>query len=362
MDIPMIETPSVDMPLISVVIPAFNAERFIGSTLASLQRQTYTHWEAWVVDDHSTDNTAEVIKGIAASDSRINYVKGLQPMRRPSSNRNIALNLAKGEFITFMDADDEYLPTGLATLAQPLINDPNLNVSMAFPYWCNANLQPLHPSPSLIETEPGKYAFSKTFAMDWVNICENNISFFLCCTMMRRQAQQQVGLMDETLTSSDDFKFIISLYALDPNKFLVLPTCTYYYRNYVGSITKTPERLVRSADGFVRLTDWLFDLPSIPEQMRSLKGLHLSKRLSGNVSSLTKLNRKDLALQVLKKSLNYPYISVLVWLKYFGPEIIRILTPKWIHPLLSRLRGNQTVDYYQSDKCATSPQSLVEAS
>jgi glycosyltransferase involved in cell wall biosynthesis len=348
MDIPMIETVSADLPLISVVIPAFNAGRFIGSMLASLQRQTYTNWEAWVVDDHSTDNTAEVIKAIAASDSRINYVKGLQPMRRPSSNRSIGLKLAQGEFVTFMDADDEFLPTGLATLAHELMANPSLNAVMAFPYWCNADLKPLHPSPSLVETTPGQYNFAPDFAMDWPNICKNKISFFLCCTMMRRSAQYQVGLMDETLTSGEDFKYIVSLFALDPDKFKTIPTCTYHYRNYAGSITKTPERLMNSIEGFVRLTDWLFDLPNIPQHLKRLKGLHLAKRVSCAASLLTKLNRQDLAWKVLGLSLDYRCISAGVWLKYFGPEVIRILTPKWVHPLLGRLRGNKTIDYYQT--------------
>lgn len=90
--------------MISVIIPLYNAARFIGETLASLQSQTYTDWECIVVDDGSTDNSADLVKRIAQSDNRIRYV--FQSNAGPSAARNHGLRLAHGEYIQFLDADD----------------------------------------------------------------------------------------------------------------------------------------------------------------------------------------------------------------------------------------------------------------
>ena len=90
--------------MISVIIPLYNASRFVEETLASIQSQTYTDWECIVVDDGSTDNSADLVKHIAQSDNRIHYI--FQSNAGPSAARNHGLRLAQGEYIQFLDADD----------------------------------------------------------------------------------------------------------------------------------------------------------------------------------------------------------------------------------------------------------------
>lgn len=102
--------------MISVIIPLYNASRFIEETLASVQSQTYTDWECIVVDDGSVDNSAEVVKRIAQSDSRIRYA--FQTNAGPSAARNRGLRLAHGEYIQFLDADDWFPPERFATMLE----------------------------------------------------------------------------------------------------------------------------------------------------------------------------------------------------------------------------------------------------
>ena len=90
--------------MISIIIPLYNAARFIAETLQSVQAQTYTDWECIVVDDGSTDNGAEIVLGMAKADTRIRYV--YQSNAGPSAARNHGLRLAKGDYIQFLDADD----------------------------------------------------------------------------------------------------------------------------------------------------------------------------------------------------------------------------------------------------------------
>ncbi|RRK01472.1 glycosyltransferase [Opitutaceae bacterium TAV4] len=94
--------------LISIIIPAYNADKYIARCLDALLAQTYGNWEAMVVDNNSADNTAGIIKNYAQKDPRIKYF--LQPIKGPAAARNMGLDNAQGEFIMFCDSDDFYEP------------------------------------------------------------------------------------------------------------------------------------------------------------------------------------------------------------------------------------------------------------
>jgi len=97
-------------PEISIVIPAYNASRYIRDSISSVLDQTFSSWELIVVDDGSTDNTAEIIKGFL-TDPRIKLLQ--QKNRGVSAARNAGIQEAKGRYIAFLDADDFYLKTNL---------------------------------------------------------------------------------------------------------------------------------------------------------------------------------------------------------------------------------------------------------
>jgi glycosyltransferase involved in cell wall biosynthesis len=100
-----------DPPLISVIIPAHNAARFIERTLTSAQRQTYGNIEIIVVDDGSEDQTPVLVEDAASRDARIRLLG--QPHRGVAVARNHAIAHARGEFIAPLDADDLWFPTKL---------------------------------------------------------------------------------------------------------------------------------------------------------------------------------------------------------------------------------------------------------
>ena len=89
-------------PLVSVCIPSYNSEKYIGKTISCLLNQTYVNLEIIVADDGSTDRTDTILKSVA--DKRFKYI--IQSNRGASATRNAALKLSTGEFIKFMDADD----------------------------------------------------------------------------------------------------------------------------------------------------------------------------------------------------------------------------------------------------------------
>ena len=95
-------------PIVSVIIPAYNSEKFIGETLYSVVRQSFQAMEIIVVDDGSTDGQNEIIKTIMKEDARIKLIQ--QANRGVSAARNLGIEHAKGQYLAFLDADDVWLP------------------------------------------------------------------------------------------------------------------------------------------------------------------------------------------------------------------------------------------------------------
>ncbi len=104
-------------PLVSVVIPAYNAAGFIGRSIASLRQQTLTDMEILVVDDASTDATVATVKALMGTDPGIRL---LEQARNGgvAAARNTGIDQARGCYIAFLDADDVFLPQRLAVLVQ----------------------------------------------------------------------------------------------------------------------------------------------------------------------------------------------------------------------------------------------------
>ena len=91
--------------LISIVVPLYNADKYIGETINSVLKQTYSNWELIIVDDCSTDNSRQVVEEFMA-DQRIKLIKLDNNFGGPAGPRNIGIEKAKGEYVSFLDADD----------------------------------------------------------------------------------------------------------------------------------------------------------------------------------------------------------------------------------------------------------------
>ncbi|HMP92906.1 MAG TPA: glycosyltransferase family 2 protein, partial [Phnomibacter sp.] len=97
--------------MVSIVVASYNYERYIAQTIKSMQAQTYPHWELWVVDDGSTDQTAAVVKPFTEQDSRVHYV--YQQNAGKCTARNKGASLAQYPLLAFCDADDQWIPNKL---------------------------------------------------------------------------------------------------------------------------------------------------------------------------------------------------------------------------------------------------------
>ena len=120
--------------MISVVIPLYNKEAIVERSVRSILSQDYDDFEVVIVNDGSTDKSAEIVKAI--NDPRITLIE--QENGGPSKARNTGVKHAKGDWILFLDADDELLPEALITMASELKNNDKFNF-VAFPYYIKTN-------------------------------------------------------------------------------------------------------------------------------------------------------------------------------------------------------------------------------
>lgn len=109
--------------LVSIIMPAYNAEKFIVDSIKSVVEQSYKQWELLVVDDCSKDSTVEIVADLSEHDMRIKLIQA--PFNGgPAKARNIALDISRGQYIAFLDSDDLWTSNKLTSAIDALKNLP----------------------------------------------------------------------------------------------------------------------------------------------------------------------------------------------------------------------------------------------
>jgi len=119
------EQPMKFQPLISVIMPARNAGRFVTAAVKSIQNQTYSHWELLVMDDGSIDRTGAILSRLAKKDRRVQLFRN-EKSRGIAVSLNMLVKKTRGSYIARMDADDISLPTRLTKQLNYLQNHPKV--------------------------------------------------------------------------------------------------------------------------------------------------------------------------------------------------------------------------------------------
>lgn len=115
-------------PLVSVITPCHNMEKYVAATVQSVRNQTYSHWEMLIVCDASTDGTVDILKSLAAQDERLK-ITIITTHSGIAEARNQAIKQAQGHYLAFLDADDLWYPE---KLEQQLQFMQNKNIGFSF--------------------------------------------------------------------------------------------------------------------------------------------------------------------------------------------------------------------------------------
>lgn len=135
-------------PKVSIIVPVYNLENYIGNTVASLLAQTYQNIEIVLIDDGSTDTSLSTIKQLATSDNRIMYAT--QSNGGASKARNAGLSMATGEYITFVDGDDMLSPNAISDNIDYFTNEKI--------DWVAFSIRRIDAKGNYIQTKKGVYA------------------------------------------------------------------------------------------------------------------------------------------------------------------------------------------------------------
>ncbi|XPM55470.2 MAG: glycosyltransferase family 2 protein [Leptolyngbya sp. IPPAS B-1204] len=212
------------MPIISVVIPAYNAEQTILETLASVQNQTFSDIEIIVINDGSTDRTLELVQSV--NDSRIKIFSDQNGGLPVARNRGISY--AIGELITFIDADDLWTPDKLELQLKVLQQHPE--ASVAYSWSCLIGQE-----GSLLARYHPIYFQGDVYHQLLLNNFIANGSNIL----VYKEAAESIGGFDSTLKSVEDWDFYLRLAA--KYQFVVVPEWQILYRQSPNAMTSKVE-------------------------------------------------------------------------------------------------------------------------
>jgi GT2 family glycosyltransferase len=225
---------------VSVIIPAYNYGRFIGATLRSVQAQTLEAWEVLVVDDGSTDDTAQIVSAVSAADPRIRCVT--QANSGLSAGRNRGLRETSAPLVQFLDADDLIGPDKLRHQARLL--DSLVKVDLVYGvtrYFRDGE----NAQSASWERELAKVTASGEELV--AALIENNI-MAVQAPLIRRSLLGRVGEFDTSLRALEDWDFWIRC-ALSGATFLFDdsggPACSSYVRLHDSSMTNKREGMLR---------------------------------------------------------------------------------------------------------------------
>jgi glycosyltransferase involved in cell wall biosynthesis len=208
------------MPLISVIIPAYNSSKTIQQTIESVLNQTFTDFELLVIDDGSQDATLEVVKRI--SDQRLQIFS--YPNAGVSVTRNRGLAKAVGEYISFLDADDLWTPDKLDAQLNALQANPQAAVAYSWTDYIDECDRFLYPGSHI--TANGD-VYAKLLLGDFLENGSN--------ALVRRAALIDVGGFDESLVGPEDWELFLRLAA--NYHFVAVPHPQILYRLSTTSIS-----------------------------------------------------------------------------------------------------------------------------
>jgi len=205
--------------LISVIMPAYNAEKYIEQAIKSLQDQTYSNWELVIVDDGSTDETLSIVKKIVDVDNRVKVLS--QARGQQGKARNLGIKNSTGNYVAFLDADDLWISSKLQTQLDLIQSRPDVDLLFTCGYT-------LLPDGSTLDMN----IVVKNW--NWANdrdtfINANQIPAL--SVMVRRQAIEAVKLFCEQpdiQSGAEDYHLWIKL--LKNGKFLSIADKLFYYR------------------------------------------------------------------------------------------------------------------------------------
>ncbi len=218
------------MKTISVVIPAFNSERYIAEALEAVLRQTLQPHEIIVVDDGSTDRTREVVQKF---ENRVKYI--YQDNAGSGKARNTGTRNAKGELIAFLDSDDVWAEDHLEGLCRALVKEPEAALAYGARKWIDKNGNPVKDESGQTRY-PSGWIFNELFNANYIGSTS--------AVVARKRALLKVGGFNESpvFRNAQDYDLWLRIAAKFP--IVSEPNVVFHYRRHDSNRTLDNRRRI----------------------------------------------------------------------------------------------------------------------
>lgn len=221
--------------LVSVIIPAYNGERYIAQSIRSVLDQTVSDLELIIVDDGSTDRTAEIVAELQKTDDRIRCFR--QDNSGQAAARNAGISRSRGELIAFLDQDDLWIQNKLELQIKEM-NKSQVDLIFSNGYVFTGG--DIKSEVMLFPTVEGRFSGAEMFRLLFM---QNRIP--VLTALVRKEALSKIGPLDEDprYQNSDDYDLWLRL-ASHGADFLGLPDRLVRYRSHPGQASKDKVRML----------------------------------------------------------------------------------------------------------------------
>ena len=229
-----------EMPKVDIIIPAYNAARYLPAALESVAAQTFADWRILLVDDGSTDETADVVAPYRERlGAKLVYLK--QANAGLPAARNTAIRNASAELLALLDADDVWLPHRLAASVRSFEGHPEVGLSYGLVTSIDADGAPLG-------TFTGNSRHAQGSIAPFIYMRKVELP---CPTMtFRRRCVDEVGMFDETMRATEDRDLWLRI-ALR-YQVAYIPEVLALYRVSAASMSADPDRMLNAQVRFIR--------------------------------------------------------------------------------------------------------------
>ena len=295
------------MVKVSVIIPAYNGDRFLGKAIDSVLQQTYQDYEIIVVDDGSTDNTAQIAQQFGDA---VRYFS--QSNQGVAASRNLGLAAALGDYIAFLDQDDIFLPHKLSSQVALLEQDTDLGIVNSGWQICQGN----EIDGSLREIESAVQPWQQIPELSAANLIVWK-PVFLGAMLFRRNWLERIGGFDTTLEQTPDVDLVMRLAKIGCPAAWV-EQITVKYRQHEKNASKNA---LLQAQELNQITASFFTQSSLTPEVKTLEA---KSRYQSLIWSAWRLHEtgylaemKDYLSQSQAYSQQYPTEIPLNWIESF---------------------------------------------
>jgi len=193
-------------PFVSIIIPAYNRASWLNGAINSVLGQTFKKFELMIVDDGSTDNTREIVTSYG---DKVKYF--FQSNKGPSAARNLGINNAQADLVTFLDSDDRWFKNKLQIQVDLMTKDSSIRICYTDEIWIRSGIR---VNQKKIHKKHSGWIFQKCLPLSIISPSS---------VMIHREVFEKVGLFDENLLVCEDYDLWLRISSHYPITFIDIP-------------------------------------------------------------------------------------------------------------------------------------------